>query len=337
MGLGYIVDNLTLRPMRYLLKRRDNSGTTDNFSLIKTNDILLLLDSTWYSEIWPSVAKARQKGVKVVAVIYDLIPITHPQFCDNFLATVFKNWFHDSLEHVDKYIGISQTVQKDLHAYMLKEFGEQINGKAFDFFHLGADFKYRIADTSHVRQDVVEVMAQRPAYLIVSTVEPRKNHAYLLDAFDRLWEQGSNVSLVIVGRTGWKVEPLMERINQHPENGKHLHYWHDLNDDELFYCYQHAKMLLFPSIVEGFGLPIVEGLSNRLPVMVSDTPIHREVGGNRVGYFDLESPDDLYNKITKIEKEGIPEELLVPADYKWLNWHESTEQLLEKTLQDAAN
>lgn len=334
-GLGWMVDRTLVRPTKRLTGRAAPAGR-NVFEQVGPDDVLLLLDSTWYYNIWPSVTEFRKQGGKVVAVIYDLIPITHSRFCDDGLVAAFRRWFYDSLDHVDGYIGISRTVQHDLQQFMLDAFGARAQVKHYDHFLLGADLAYHrpghasAEQVSGARHALVESLAERPNYLIVSTVEPRKNHAYLLDAFDMLWQRGVDVGLTIVGRTGWKVEALMQRIKDHPEFGRRLRYWSDLDDQELLYCYRNSRMLLFPSIVEGFGLPIVESLANGLPVLASDTPIHREVGGDRIGYFDLMRPDDLAAQVHRIEVEGLPQTLAVPTDYRWMNWAESSAQLMAR-------
>lgn len=328
-GLGFLIDRTLVRPVKRLSGRAAPPGR-GILEQVGPDDVLLLLDSTWYYNTWPSVTAFRQRGGRVIAVIYDLIPITHSRFCDDGLVTAFKAWFYDSLAHVDGYIGISHTVQRDLRAFMDNAFGARAADKQYDHFLLGADFAHRDADAGSVRSDLTQSLAERPTYLIVSTVEPRKNHAYLLDAFELLWREGVDVGLTIVGRVGWKVEALIQRIQENPEYGKRLRLWTDLNDRELHVCYQRARMLVFPSIVEGFGLPIVESLANGLPVLASDTPIHREVGGERIGYFDLASPADLAARIRQIEQDGMPVELQVPEGYRWLDWRASSRSLLER-------
>jgi glycosyltransferase involved in cell wall biosynthesis/SAM-dependent methyltransferase len=294
------------------------------------DDILLLLDSTWYSNIWPTVEMLKRKNLKVVAVIYDLIPITNAEFCDDFLAQVFKQWFEDSLNYVDGYISISDTVREDLISFLYKNFPKRVTKKSFDYFLLGDDFKYKSIDNFSLREELKDIFEARPTYLIVSTVEPRKNHKYLLDVFDKLWEDNIDVNLVIVGRVGWKVEEIMERIQKHKLLNKKLFHLSNINDRELLYCYQNSKMLLFPSIIEGFGLPIIESLSNSLPVLASNIPIHREVGGDNIGYFDISNPIDLVNQIKEIEKSGIPKNLQVDKNFKWISWLDSTKELLSK-------
>lgn len=334
-GLDFLVYNSTVGPFRALNGRLQKlrSDRENRFDDLGPDDILLLLDSTWYSHIWKSVARARSRGVRVIAVIYDMIPITHPQFCDDFLAHVFKTWFYHSLRYVDGYIAISQTVMQNVREFMLREFGEAAREKSFDYFHLGSDFEYRRIDEQAIRPELRSQLANRPTYLIVSTVEPRKNHRYLLDAFEKAWhDHDLDVNLFIAGRMGWKVEAVMERMHNSKEFGRRLFYWPDLNDDELRYCYRNARMLVFPSIVEGFGLPIVESLSNGLPVLASDTPVHREVGGRDIGYFDLDEPNQLTERLVEIETSGVPDELKVSEGYRWMNWRESSAMLLDKVL-----
>lgn len=342
MGLGYIVESLLFKPQRWIRRLLHPAPPPALFNMVHAGDVLLLLDASWHSNIWPSVDLFKKRGGRVIAVIYDLIPITHPQFCDDYLVTVFKKWFFDSFPFVDGYISISRTVQRDLQAYATREIGEKAREKLFDSFYLGADFLAQDPECPQtnerqIRREIADAFAHRPAYLIVSTIEPRKNHAYLLDAFDLLWARGCDVSLIIVGRIGWKVKELTERIMAHGQFGKRLFLMADLSDEELVYCYRHAKMLLFPSIIEGFGLPIVESLSHHLPVLASDTPVHREVGGNSIGYFDLSRPGDLANRVQSIEAAGIPETLQVAANYKWTNWRESTQQLLAKVMEMASS
>jgi alpha-1,2-rhamnosyltransferase len=152
----------------------------------------------------------------------------------------------------------------------------------------------------------------------------------LLDTFDGLWAKGIDVNLCFIGRVGWKVEDLLARIKSHREYQRRLFFWSDIDDVELAYCYKHASMLVFPSFIEGFGLPIIESLGHGLPVLASDTPIHREVGLDHIGYFDLADPGSLETQIEAIEKNGIPDALRVDPDYRWQDWESSTRMLLNK-------
>ena len=332
-GMGYVIEKVLLHPVRKAMsiRRADRNRHVDGTILIGKEDVLILIDSSWYMNIWPTVKKFKQQDATVIGIIYDLIPITNAEFCDAFLASVFKEFFYESLNYVDGYIAISDTVKKDLIIFLEDEFGNTaIQEKKFDYFFLGSDFNYAQNQVVGVRNELKKSFKGYPTYLIVSTVEPRKNHEYLLDVFDMLWEQGMEIKLCIIGRMGWRVEKTAKRIYGHRFFNEKLLYWSDLNDEELQFCYENSKMLLFPSIVEGFGLPIVESLTNGLPVLASDIPIHREVGKDRIGYFDLQDTHDLKNQLARIETQGIPDKLVPDENYKWQNWHESTNELLEK-------
>ena len=151
-----------------------------------------------------------------------------------------------------------------------------------------------------------------------------------MDVFDKLWNKNIDVTLHIVGKVGWKVDELIKRINTHKEYNKRLFHFDEMNDKELDYCYKNSKILLSSSYIEGFGLPIVEGLNSQLPVLASDIPIHREVGGDKIGYFDINNSDDLIDNIKNIEDNGVPKQLIPNKDFKWMNWNEATHILFDK-------
>ena len=330
-GLNMFIDKVLIQPAKALVKliaMRIKSKETSEF-LPKEGDVLLLLDSSWHLDIWRSVARAKESGTKVIAVLYDIIPVTHPEFCDEALIKVFEKWFDSALKFVDGFIAISATVKNDFSTFVENQYGSG-HGKKLDFFHLGSDFNFTEIKEDGIRDQVRRVFDERSTYLMVSTLEPRKNHSYLLDTFDALWAKGIDVNLCFIGRVGWKVDDLLERIKSNREYQKRLFFWSDIDDNELAYCYKHASMLVFPSFIEGFGLPIIESLGHGLPVLASDTPIHREVGLDHIGYFDLADPGSLEKQIEGIEKNGVPDALRVDPDYRWLDWESSTRMLLDK-------
>lgn len=295
-------------------------------------DILLMLDSSWHLHVWPSVKYAKQRGASVIGVTYDLIPVTHPQFCDDVMEYYFTNWYRQSLHYFDGYIAISQTVMQNLITYFENE-NAAIERYGFDYFSLGADFDTRHSDGEAVRESLVELYRNKaPVYLTVSTIEPRKNHRFAYEAFKKLWKSYPEITWLIVGRSGWKTEALQQEMRKDKAYQDRLWILSDLNDAELRYCYRHSKALIFPSVVEGYGLPIIESLKNGLPVLASDTPIHREVGAEMIRYFDLAEPDSLALLIREIEggildpKEIKIEKITIPT------WDQSARELLEKTI-----
>lgn len=127
---------------------------------------------------------------------------------------------------------------------------------------------------------------------------------------------------------------VMARIRNHPMLNRGLYVFHDANDAELQYAYQNASGVLLPSIVEGFGLPIVESLWYGKRTFVSDTPIHREVGGDRCDFFELGNPQSLARAILdwESERERNPFQQSVPRHELPTNWEGSAQQFLDLCL-----
>ena len=101
-------------------------------------DVILLLDSSWHLPAWGAIKEAKKNGAGIIAVIYDLIPITHPQFCEQALCKVFNIWFEKGKTNVDGYIAISQTVMRSVQDYLISK-NEIIEHEKFGYFYLGAD------------------------------------------------------------------------------------------------------------------------------------------------------------------------------------------------------
>ncbi len=125
----------------------------------------------------------------------------------------------------------------------------------------------------------------RQSVLMVGTVEPRKGHAQVLDAFEHLWAQGRDVTLVIAGREGWNVASLAERLHGHPEAGGRLIWLTAVSDAELAGLYGNLGGLIMASEAEGFGLPLVEAAHYGMPILARDLLVFREVAGQAATYF----------------------------------------------------
>ena len=106
----------------------------------------------------------------------------------------------------------------------------------------------------------------------------------------------------------------------------------NMPDSELLYCYKNAKALVTPSVTEGFGLPIIEALSQKTPVLASDIPVFREVGGDFCTYFDLSDHANLAQIIINWEKSGQKPSCRDINEFNWPTWKESTEEFIGKII-----
>jgi glycosyltransferase involved in cell wall biosynthesis len=137
----------------------------------------------------------------------------------------------------------------------------------------------------------------------VSTVEPRKAHLQLIEAFDNLWAEGIDMQLNIVGNEGWLVDDLIQVILNHPEFNQRL-FWHKgLSDEGVNQIYEASQLAFTVSFDEGFGLNLEEGLAHGLKVIARDIPVFRERTYDNLYFFEG-GAHELSRKI--VEVLGLP-------------------------------
>lgn len=297
----------------------------------RPGDILLMPDGYWVLErIWPGVADAKSEGAMIVVVVYDLISVTHPEFFVDGSRDKFVRYLDQVAAHADLVMAISQSVAIELKS-TLDAMRPMQKMPLIRSFPLGADIE---SGDEPVRDMLLELLVMpTPLFLVAATIEPRKNHKVVLDAFDRMWQQSNEVRLLLVGRLGWLHDELLQRIQSHPEWNRRLYLWNDVNDKELSECYQRCSAVICPSHAEGFGLPITEALWYGKPVFVSDIPIHREVGKEDCIYFDKDDSEELKNILEDRIRNGTLCDFDVQdSRRRVVSWHESARELLGQLL-----
>jgi glycosyltransferase involved in cell wall biosynthesis len=141
--------------------------------------------------------------------------------------------------------------------------------------------------------------ASRPVILTVGTVEPRKNHLHLLDAMQFVWQEYPDAELVIAGRIGWMADEITAKIRQ-SEACSNVRFVEGPDDATLADLYEEANLFVYPSLYEGFGLPVLEAMARGIPVVASDIASLRETGGNAARYADPNDPEQLGSVITNV-------------------------------------
>lgn len=151
--------------------------------------------------------------------------------------------------------------------------------------------------------------------LCLSTLEPRKNMRFLIEAYGKIrYNQNVNYELVLVGRKGWMVDSLLNGI---PEDiKKHIHITGFVGDEELPYVYRGAELFVFPSIYEGFGIPPVEAIACGTKVLSSDAAAMPEILGDAAEFFHSGDMSDLMQKMENMlqKKEKIHK---YTREYSW--------------------
>lgn len=299
---------------------------------VQPGDSLILLDSSWHASHFPLIRRLKSQGVTIVAVVHDLIPLVRPEFSEARLREIFLAWFDFMVEQADGFFAVSRTVREHVRHELTRRLGDNAaEQRWYGFFHHGCELDLANSE-ANPDKELAKLFSVGNVYLAVGTIEPRKNHEYLLDAFELAWSAGSEARLCIIGRIGWKREALLKRLREHPQLGSRLFVLNEVNDSGLEYAYKRAKALVFSSHDEGFGLPLVEAMQRGLPVMGSDIPVFREIGGGYMAYFSLDRPEQLAELVGCFEREGHFPAPRTLKDWRWNGWHEACQQLIKTVL-----
>jgi glycosyltransferase involved in cell wall biosynthesis len=318
-----LISSITLRIVKFF--RFKFNGLAEPI-ICQAGDVILLIDASWNDQCFEVFDSARSSGAFVVVVVHDVIPLARPDFFADVLVQDFNQWFKWVVNNTDGIIGVSKHTANQVSHFIPRFLKNSIspwvshsyNGEGLP---VSSDLKNS--------KSLIKMFAASDGrrYLNVGTLEPRKNHAYILDAFDLAWANGADVKLILIGKEGWRCAELLDRIKQHKQLGNKLIWMRNVSDSELNTIYTKADELIISSFDEGFGLPIVESLARKTPVLASDIEVFREFGDNGIRFFDLENPAELARQL--VSDSSVP----VSADWTWPSWAESTRMLFDNVIE----
>ncbi len=293
---------------------------------MKKGDWYLTADAIWHRPaILAQLQELRSAGVRTAVVHYDLIPVIYPQWCDRMLREKFAQ-YAEALASFDVVFCISEFVKEEFVQFCGRR------GYRLPEAVVTVTLGYEIARNLPSDQEKVPWRTDRPFALCVGTLDPRKNHRTLLDAFDILWARSMDLSLVIVGKPGVRSEEILSRIRRHPLSDRQLFYLPNCGDDELEALYHRCAFTILPSIFEGFGLPLVESMGRGKPCVCSDIPVFRETAGRFGVYFNPGDPRSLVSQIETLYSD--PDRLasltrLIGSAYSPPSWKECAHMVLQ--------
>ncbi|WP_419816373.1 glycosyltransferase family 4 protein [Glacieibacterium sp.] len=290
-------------------------------------DTILLLDSFWGGcTAVDAAVRAAATGCRIIPVIYDMIPVSHPQFCESRLPRAF-------IRQLEKLFPVSTQIMS-ISRFSASEVQHFLSARGLDipvaYFYLGADLDQPGSSPAPPRAgDWPDGLLEGDGriFVMVGTLEPRKGHAAVLDAFERLWASSRQDKLLLIGKIGWDTEAFLTRCAAHPEVGRRLFLVHGATDAMLATAFDMSFASILASTIEGFGLPLVEALHRGVPVVASDIPAFREIGTDGVTFFSLGESADLARVIETIEDDRGRDTKLRPS-FEWIDWHGSARQLL---------
>lgn len=287
---------------------------------LPAGSVVLDVDAGWIDEWGINYGL----DLRRVTLVYDLIPYSHPQFCTPEHDENFQRWLREAVKATDASISISRSAMEACQAYAQNTPGARI--QRYGYFHLGCDFS--VADEAG---DVAlpEALRSGRYFLIVGSIEPRKNHRLAFEAFEAYRQAGGDWGLVVVGRAGWSCDEIISAMTDSPCYGQALHWFGNADDALLARIYREAGALVIPSHIEGFGLPLVEGAHWGRPVIASDIPVFREIGEDFANFFAPTDAAQLEARMWEAERGVLPKRL-APGQAVGLSWQQSAMQFAEE-------
>jgi alpha-1,3-rhamnosyl/mannosyltransferase len=253
-----------------------------------------------------------------VATVHDLSVFKFPETHPVERVKQFEKYFRQTLDVAGHLITDTETVRQEVIDF----FGWPV--EKITAIHLGVSSRYSPRSLEEITPFLQQHRLKPSGYsLCVSTIEPRKRIDNLLEAYSRLPENIlAAFPLVLAGGKGWCGDHLHKLIEA-GKNAGWLHYLGFVDEEDLPALYSGASLFVYPSIYEGFGLPIIEAMASGVPVVSSDRSCLPEVAA---GAAKLVNPDDLdalavsiKEALTDIEwrKQAVVNGLLVAGRYSW--------------------
>jgi glycosyltransferase involved in cell wall biosynthesis len=222
------------------------------------------------------IPRLQRSGLKPFFFVHDLIPITHPEYCRPGEAQRHKVRVDTMLSSGRGIIANSAATLAELNAYV------DLNGLP------SVPAVVALLAPARLPLPSFNLPLNKPYFVMLGTIEPRKNHWIILHLWRQLIESLGDGAprLVIIGQRGWECENVVDLLDRCDALRGFVIEQSRCTDTQLSTWLHHAQALLFPSFAEGYGMPLVEALSVGLPVIVNDLPAFREIAGDIPEYVD---------------------------------------------------
>ena len=275
------------------------------------------------------IPRIKNKKIIKIVTIHDV-----SNYVDNRFFPYHKRLYKHlilsiSKKRADHIIAVSRNTKLDLIKYL------QIPEDKISVVYNGINSVYR----SRISEDTLSEVRKKYKLpqnfiLFVGTIEPRKNIINLVNAYNNINDK--NIALVIVGKKGWMYNPILKTIMDSPKRNKILLLEKVSSSEDLAAIYQLASLFVFPSFYEGFGLPVIEAMASRVPVITSSISSLPEIAKDGVYYIDPQNTDSIAQKINEVLSSDISEKItkaeLISQQYNWKNAAEQTYRIYQEVL-----
>lgn len=308
-------------------RRKRDIGPPPHLITPSAGDVLFS-PAYWHDNDPQIYIDIKASGCRIAILVHDILPIARKQFYNSPWRYGFAAAVVQAMGYADRLLCVSGVTLRDLEELATLR-GVTMppaivahNG----FLNLVSPAVAKRIGEGRLPLHTTDAMAKKalagvPPLLMVGSIEPKKGHIPVIKCLEAMWAAGYPRDLLIVGRPGWMEKEIVDHITCSPFFGVKLFWLSGLDDFDLAYCYVRSHALIFASIGEGFGLPMVEAAMLGKPVVVLDTPIAREVLGGHGRYFD--DAAGLAAALVRLEGEAdyaaAREEV---ASFAWPSWRE---------------
>ncbi len=218
----------------------------------------------------------QRSALKPLYFVHDLIPVTHPEYCRPGEAARHR-------VRMDTMLSTGQGVISN-SAATLAEFAAYAKASASPI----PETAVALLAPARLPEPVAAPPLDAPYFVMLGTIEPRKNHWLLLQLWRQLIERLGEAAprLVIIGQRGWECENVVDLLERCETLKGFVFEQPACSDSELASWLHHSRALIFPSFAEGYGMPLAEALAMGVPVIASDLPVFREIAGEVPEYVD---------------------------------------------------
>lgn len=236
----------------------------------------------------------RLRRMPVCATVFDAIPLSHPEWANPRMRHA-KNWvLRQSVRWADRVLAISQAMVPEIvEHYAIPE--ERITVTP-----LGVDDRwFAAAPPAHIAELRARHGLSGRYFLCVGTLQPRKNISRVVEAYARLPAQvRASYQLVVVGKVGWSADRTVALLRDRASSG--VRWLERVGDADLRMLYQGATAFVFPSLYEGFGLPVIEAFASRTPVITSTLTSMPEIAGDAACLVDPYDVDAIASALERV-------------------------------------
>ena len=313
----------------YHANATDNKETDQisiHSSIIKHEDTYISVGLDWDDKDIPRLKHMKKEiGFKVILCCYDLIPILKPGLAHSEeMPRLFMDYIRTVVNTADHIFCISQSTKQDLLQFIAQQ---GLPLPEIGVAYLGTDIPAP-AIQIQPSHEIEENIGKNSYILFVSTIERRKGHDTLYRAYTRLIEQGHTdlPLLVFVGMPGWGVSDLLMDIHRTIAVSKFIKFIHHVTDFDLDYLYRNCMFTVFPSVYEGWGLPVAESLAYGKFCLASNISSLPEVGEKFCDYLD---PWDIPGWAEKIgyyandKGELLEKERIIAKEHRPKSWRQT--------------